>query len=104
MVSVASGEGAESSSTTLAAVQIGASCDDGLRLVRVSPTEDEDPGNETATKWMGQAVTLLEGQWPRKESPGESYRQKLIHPYPGNVQYYGLPCSYLLIQDDNCVG
>lgn len=61
-------------------------------------TDENDP-----IRWVDQASNLLHEQWPRG-GPPKAYREKVIHPYSNSNQFYGLPCSYILMKDDACVG
>jgi hypothetical protein len=96
----------------LASVKIRSSLDvgdDGLELLRIFEAdheeEEEEESEATAEAWVNQGSTLLDQQWPRGASPVvETYRQKIVHSYHGRVEYYGLPCSYLLLKDNICIG
>ncbi len=87
----------------LASVKIGCT-DNGLSLVRVFRADTQSTDDTKTRAWVEQAVDLLQHQWPRGASQGESYNDKLIHGYSSRVEHYGLPCSYLLLKDDICVG
>lgn len=58
-----------------------------------------------ANKWLNQAANLLTLQWPRGGT-ADTYRKKTIYEFGrGKNGFYGLPCSYLLVdQNENCVG
>jgi hypothetical protein len=91
------------------------STQNGLALVRVYGNVNRQVDTTTTTAdsngiiqaWIDQAVTMLQRQWPRDDaaSGGESYIEKLVHSYQGNHGNYELPCSYLLLRDNQtCVG
>eukprot|EP00934_Nitzschia_sp_Nitz4_P007319 Nitzschia sp. Nitz4//scaffold77_size91520//47120//48853//NITZ4_004892-RA/size91520-augustus-gene-0.61-mRNA-1//1//CDS//3329557997//7309//frame0 len=73
----------------------------GLSLVRVS----QGCKSQTSQEWVHQAASLLTGQWPSGGSV-EDYTAKVL--YPGqdstNLDRYALPCSYIFLQNDTCVG
>lgn len=87
-------------------VNIGQTDDEnGLRVVRVFRTELEATEHTQTRTWIEHAVDLLQCQWPRGDSQDEYYQQKVIHESSnGGLEYYGLPCSYLLLKNDECVG
>lgn len=79
---------------------------DGVSLVRVfydnSEADHEQRGD--AETWVGQASKLLSRQWP-KGGPVTAYSKKIIHEFNnGSNNFYGLPCSYVLVEGDNCIG
>jgi hypothetical protein len=85
------------SAAAATAVVVVGSNDDDLKLVRICQGYNEDDD----TSWVTQAESLLRHQWPR----GEPYRERLIHSYHASEEYYGLPCSYLLIdKTTGCIG
>ena len=89
----------------------------GLSLVRVtygknndcqdcrssSPRHQEDI--DLSTKFVNQAADMLNMQWP-SGGPTSTYKEKIIQEGSGNnsSHFYALPCSYLLIQNENCIG
>lgn len=100
--------------------------DSVLRLVRICPVSSDSsssssssldhPSSSThaqhrqqAKEWVDQAARCLLHQWP-KGGPLDSYQKKILHEYPAShpeQDYYGLPCSYLLISSEMgapCVG
>jgi hypothetical protein len=48
---------------------------------------------------------MLHNEWPRGGSE-EAYRDKLVHTAGQGASdaSYALPCSYVLVVDDECVG
>jgi hypothetical protein len=89
-------------------VLVGGSGEDGLSLVRIILSicrEEDDDANTSANANVDQAAELLTTQWPRG-GPVATYREKIIHPHDSSnsENYYGLPCSYLLLKDDVCIG
>ena len=101
-----------STSRPLAVRKVG-SIGDSIKLVRIVGADDreDNTGAESLTvaeEWVGRACQLLEIQWPRQSLVGEdqmsSYRSKIVHDSPVDVVRYSLPCSYLLVKNDLCVG
>jgi N-acetylglutamate synthase-like GNAT family acetyltransferase len=93
----------------LAAKKVG-SIGNSVELVRIVRANDGEANADCwngTEQWVERACQFLENQWPR-ESLGEdqmsSYRDKIIHDYPGDIELYGLPCSYLLVNDGHCIG
>ncbi|KAL3938446.1 MAG: hypothetical protein SGBAC_006643 [Bacillariaceae sp.] len=98
--------------------------DNNAHGVNRSTSEDNpsDDSNE-ASKWLEQAAVLLNHQWPRGGST-DAYKEKVINEQPqlsnrdlpifydndddfssSSSSFYGLPSSYLLIQNGNdCIG
>lgn len=102
--------------------------DNNAHGVNRSTSEDNpsDDRNE-ASKWLEQAAVLLNHQWPRGGST-DAYKEKVINEQPqlsnrdlpifydndddsdddfssSSSSFYGLPSSYLLIQNGNdCIG
>jgi hypothetical protein len=84
---------------------------DGVSLVRVFydniGADHEQPaavdGGDAKT-WVGQASKLLSQQWPKGGSV-TAYSEKIIHEFNNSSNnFYGLPCSYVLVEGDNCIG
>ena len=101
-----------STSRPLAARKVG-SIGDSIKLVRIVCADDREDNTAAesltiAEVWVGRACQLLEIQWPRQslvdEDQMSSYRYKIVHDSPVDVVRYGLPCSYLLVKNDLCVG
>jgi hypothetical protein len=89
-------------------VLVGGSGEDGISLVRIILSvcrEEDDNANANINASVDQAAELLVTQWPRG-GPVATYREKIIHPHnsSNSEHYYGLPCSYLLLKDDVCIG
>jgi hypothetical protein len=95
-------------------VLVGGSGENGISLVRIILSicrEEDDNANANANAnanvnaSVDQAAELLVTQWPRG-GPVATYREKIIHPHgsSNSEYYYGLPCSYLLLKDDVCIG
>jgi hypothetical protein len=78
--------------------------DSGVSLIRVYEADDSlTTVKEDPSRWVDQASDLLHQQWPRG-GQAATYREKVIHSYSSSNQYYGLPCSYVIVKADACIG
>ncbi|CAJ1929955.1 unnamed protein product [Cylindrotheca closterium] len=103
---------------------INSSTRNGSNDVKSSATKadeytDDDSNKEAAcnnsSNWLRQAAELLNSQWPKGGSV-DAYKDKCINEHPiSNRQqsddessspsvFYGLPSSYLLIHENECIG
>jgi hypothetical protein len=67
-----------------------------LELLRLYSSDEHDP---SCVQSIAMAASLLQAQWPRG---GPFYREKMLH--PSTSLNYGLPCSYLLLRNRQCIG
>ena len=75
-----------------------------LRAVAV-PTPPPTPPPPCNPDLEAAAASMLHGEWPRVSVDG--YREKLVHPSPSTASagaLYGLPASYMLVIDGQCLG
>jgi hypothetical protein len=69
-----------------------------LELLRLYSSDEQDP---SCVQYLETAASLLQTQWPRG-GPIAVYREKILH--PSTSLNYGLPCSYLLFSNQQCIG
>jgi N-acetylglutamate synthase-like GNAT family acetyltransferase len=79
----------------------------GLSLVRILNESTGLPiaASGNANSWLFQAADMLCTQWPLG-GDSKSYREKIVYEFGSGVnELYGLPCSYLLVDEcDKCIG
>jgi hypothetical protein len=69
-----------------------------LELLRLYSSDEQDP---SSVQYIETVASLLQTQWPRG-GPIAVYREKILH--PSSSLDYGLPCSYLLLRNRQCIG
>ena len=71
---------------------------ESLELLRLYSSDEQDP---SCVQYIETVASLLQAQWPRG-GPIAVYRGKILH--PSTSLKYGLPCSYLLLRNRQCIG